>query len=59
MTVIVDRLRVEPEAHARIVEAVETAFREGDGAALAIEVDETGLAGRVQVRRRLNVATAA
>src|SRR5580704_2719156 len=47
MTVIVDRLRVEPEAHARIVEAVETAFREGDGAALAIEVDETGAAGHV------------
>src|SRR5579864_6216308 len=47
LTVIVDRLRVEPEARARIVEAVETAFREGDGAALAIEVDESGCAGRV------------
>jgi excinuclease ABC subunit A len=47
LTVIVDRLRVDPESRTRLVEAIETSFREGDGSALAIEVDEAGATGRV------------
>jgi excinuclease ABC subunit A len=47
VTVIGDRLKVDAAVRSRLVEAIETAFREGDGAALAIEVDESGVTGRV------------
>ena len=47
LTVVVDRLRMDPESRTRLVEAIETAFREGDGAAIAIEVDDTGATRRV------------
>ena len=40
--VIVDRLRVGPEVRARLTDSIETAFHEGEGAALAIEVDADG-----------------
>src|SRR5689334_813025 len=42
VSVIVDRLRVGPELRARVTDSIETAFREGDGAAFAIEVDTDG-----------------
>jgi excinuclease ABC subunit A len=42
VAVVVDRLRVGPEARARLTDSIETAFREGDGAAFAIEVDDAG-----------------
>ncbi|HET9369026.1 MAG TPA: hypothetical protein VFO19_02215, partial [Vicinamibacterales bacterium] len=42
VAVIVDRLTVAPDARVRITDSLETAFREGDGAAFAMNVDETG-----------------
>jgi excinuclease ABC subunit A len=42
LPVIVDRLRVEPGLRSRLTDSIETAFREGDGAAFAIEVDRDG-----------------
>jgi excinuclease ABC subunit A len=42
LTVIVDRLRVDPEVRSRLTDSIETAFHEGDGAAFAIEVDDAG-----------------
>jgi excinuclease ABC subunit A len=42
--VIVDRLRIEPGLRSRLTDSIETSFREGDGAAFAIEVDEHGVA---------------
>ncbi len=43
LPVVVDRLRITAEARPRVADAVETSFRDGDGAAFAVEVDETGL----------------
>ncbi len=42
LSVIVDRLRAEPETRARLTDSIETAFHEGDGACFALEVDDTG-----------------
>ena len=42
VAVVVDRLRVGPDARARLTDSIETAFREGDGAAFAIEVNDAG-----------------
>jgi excinuclease ABC subunit A len=42
IAVVVDRLRVDEEGRSRLTDSIETAFREGDGAAFAIEVDEAG-----------------
>ena len=42
LTVIVDRLKVDPEIRSRLTDSIETAFHEGDGAAFAIEVDDGG-----------------
>jgi len=42
LAVIVDRLKVTADARTRAVDAIETAFGEGDGAAVAIEVDAEG-----------------
>ncbi len=47
LSVIVDRLKVDPEARARLTDSIETAFHEGDGAAFAIEVDDAGTPGTV------------
>jgi excinuclease ABC subunit A len=48
LAVIVDRIKLGggDEGRARLTDSIETAFREGDGAAFALEVDEAGLAGR-------------
>jgi len=43
LRVIVDRLRVAPDARARLTDSIETAFHEGEGAAFAIEVDAAGV----------------
>jgi len=40
--VVVDRLRVRPDARARLAESFETALRVGEGRALVIEQPETG-----------------
>jgi excinuclease ABC subunit A len=45
LAVVVDRLKIDPEVRARLTDSIETAFREGEGAAFAIEVDETGAPG--------------
>ncbi len=42
LPVIVDRLRIGPDLRTRLVDSIETAFREGDGAGFAIEVDASG-----------------
>jgi excinuclease ABC subunit A len=42
LAVIVDRLKVVPDVRSRLTDSIETAFREGDGAAFAIEVDDAG-----------------
>jgi excinuclease ABC subunit A len=42
VAVIVDRLKLGPDVRSRLIDAIETAFREGDGAAFAVEVTETG-----------------
>jgi excinuclease ABC subunit A len=42
LAVVVDRLRVGPEIRGRLTDSVETAFREGEGALFAVEVDDTG-----------------
>ncbi|HKV99804.1 MAG TPA: excinuclease ABC subunit UvrA [Vicinamibacterales bacterium] len=39
LAVIVDRLKVVPDVRSRLTDSIETAFREGDGAAFAIEVN--------------------
>jgi excinuclease ABC subunit A len=43
LAVIVDRVRVEADGRSRITDSIETSFREGDGAAFAIEVDAAGV----------------
>jgi excinuclease ABC subunit A len=42
LSVVVDRLKVNDEVRARLIDSVETSFHEGEGAAFAIEVDEAG-----------------
>ncbi len=42
LAVIVDRLKVTADARTRVVDAIETAFGEGEGAAFAIEADAEG-----------------
>ena len=42
VSVVVDRLRVGPEIRGRLTDSAETAFREGEGALFAVEVDDTG-----------------
>jgi excinuclease ABC subunit A len=42
LAVIVDRLKVAADVRSRLTDSIETAFREGDGAAFAVEVDEAG-----------------
>ncbi len=42
LAVVVDRLKVAEAARSRLIDSIETAFREGDGAAFAVEVDEAG-----------------
>ena len=42
LAVIVDRLKVAPDVRSRLTDSIETAFRDGDGAAFAVEVDEAG-----------------
>jgi excinuclease UvrABC ATPase subunit len=42
LSVVVDRLKVNDEVRARLIDSIETSFHEGEGAAFAIEVDETG-----------------
>jgi excinuclease ABC subunit A len=47
ITVVVDRLRVAEDVRSRLTESIETAFRDGGGAAVAIEVDAEGRPGRL------------
>ena len=47
LSVIVDRLRAEPEGRVRITDSIETAFHEGDGACFVLEVDDAGAAVKV------------
>jgi excinuclease ABC subunit A len=42
VSVVVDRLRVGPDLRTRLTDSIETAFREGEGALFAVEVDDTG-----------------
>jgi excinuclease ABC subunit A len=42
VAVVVDRVRADAAARSRLTDSIETAFREGQGAAFALEVDETG-----------------
>jgi excinuclease ABC subunit A len=42
LDVVVDRLVVTPDVRSRLTDAVETAYREGGGAAFAIELGEAG-----------------
>jgi excinuclease ABC subunit A len=42
LAVIVDRLRVSADVRSRLTDSIETAFHEGDGAAFAVEVDDSG-----------------
>ena len=42
LPVVVDRIRVQSGMRSRLTDSIETAFREGDGAAFAIEVDDAG-----------------
>jgi excinuclease ABC subunit A len=42
VAVVVDRVRVTPDLRTRLTDSMETAFREGDGSAFAIEVDASG-----------------
>jgi excinuclease ABC subunit A len=42
LAVVVDRVKVTDDLRARLVDSVETCFREGEGAAFAVEVDDTG-----------------
>jgi excinuclease ABC subunit A len=42
LAVVVDRLRVEPEARSRITDAVEIAYQEGGGAAWVVQLGEDG-----------------
>jgi excinuclease ABC subunit A len=42
LAVVVDRLRVAPDIRARLTDSIETAFREGDGAAFVLELDAAG-----------------
>jgi excinuclease ABC subunit A len=46
LCVIVDRVRVAPDMRPRLTDSIETAFHEGEGAALAIEVDAEGAPAR-------------
>jgi excinuclease ABC subunit A len=48
LAVIVDRIKLEGDVRARLTDSVETAFREGDGAAFVIEVNGAGAAGTVR-----------
>ena len=45
IVVVVDRLRVGDDVRSRLTDSLETAFREGDGVAVAIEVDASGQTG--------------
>jgi excinuclease ABC subunit A len=45
LPVVVDRVRVGPDLRTRLTDSIETAFREGEGAAFAVEVDADGAAG--------------
>ncbi|HEX5070226.1 MAG TPA: excinuclease ABC subunit UvrA [Vicinamibacterales bacterium] len=49
LAVIVDRLKIAPDTRARLVDSIETSFHGGEGAAFAVEVDESG--GVVQTFR--------
>jgi excinuclease ABC subunit A len=42
ISVVVDRLRIGADARTRLTDSIETAFREGDGAAFAVHVDDGG-----------------
>jgi excinuclease ABC subunit A len=42
VSVVVDRLRVGSEIRGRLTDSIETAFREGEGALFAVEVDDAG-----------------
>ncbi|MBI4265654.1 MAG: excinuclease ABC subunit UvrA, partial [Acidobacteria bacterium] len=42
LPVIVDRLRLDAGVRSRLIDSIETAFREGDGAAFVIEVNQDG-----------------
>jgi excinuclease ABC subunit A len=39
LQVIVDRLKVDPDVHARLTDSIETAYQQGGGAAFAVEAD--------------------
>jgi excinuclease ABC subunit A len=45
LAVIADRVKVSADARARLTDSIETAFREGNGAAFAVELDEQGMPG--------------
>jgi excinuclease ABC subunit A len=47
IAVVVDRIKAAPDVRARLTDSIETAFQEGDGAAFAIEVDDTGAPGAI------------
>jgi excinuclease ABC subunit A len=51
LAVVADRVRVGPDARARLTDSIETCFREGNGAAFALEVDAEGV---VQVTHRFS-----
>jgi excinuclease ABC subunit A len=42
LAVVVDRIRIGGDLRTRLTDSIETAFREGDGAAFAVEVDAAG-----------------
>jgi excinuclease ABC subunit A len=42
VSVVVDRLKVGADVRGRLTDSIETAFREGEGALFAVEVDDAG-----------------
>ena len=52
LEVIVDRIQVDAEARARLTDSIETAYREGGGAAFAIEIAPDGPALRHEFSER-------
>jgi excinuclease ABC subunit A len=52
LQVIVDRIRIDGDLRTRLTDSIETAYREGGGAAFAIVLDDAGGATRVDFSER-------
>ncbi len=52
LEVVVDRIQVDADARARLTDSIETAYREGGGAAFAVELKSEGPAGRPEFSER-------